>query len=330
MLNTLLGRRRSARKGKKKVRRTQRRRTPRRERAPYSASESHEDKMQYDKLDVRGAADVPKLLKLLKNNKIVVVLIYADWCGHCQVYKKEVWEPLSGMANRKVPIAAVNEKALQQTPFANAKIDGYPSVTVAGQDGSLAEFQSETGEPTNALPNSRNMNDMEKLVTADPEVVLNNVAASGPTPPPLEENVAEEEEPRSVQPTMAAEEQLNNAGEEAVNNLANASLPPANVNANASLSKVVSNPPDPEDDLATEAAPLDSLGLTVQPSGPAAAASGAQAGGSLYYALLQAAREAAPAAILAGTAMYAEKRGSRKGGRGGSKGRGRTARKLRR
>ena len=337
MLNTLLGRRRSARKGKKKMRRTQRssRGAHAKRHVPSSSgTTAPADKMKYDKVDVRGATDVPKLLELLKKNKIVVILIYADWCGHCQVFKKEVWEPVSAMGNRKVPIAAINADALKKTPFANAKIDGYPSVTVSGQDSRLAEFRGETGEPTNALPNARDLDAMRRMVTTDPELVFNNMGASGPavaesgpleleaapSPPSLEED----EEPRSVQPTPAAEENLNAAGEAAVNNLSSEPLAPPNNGANASLSKVVTNPPDAEDDLASDAAPLDSLGLTVQPSGPMVA----QEGGSLYYALLQAAREVAPAALLAGTAMYVEKRGSRKGGRGSR--RRRSARKLRR
>jgi thiol-disulfide isomerase/thioredoxin len=297
--------------------------------------------MKYDKLDVRRTGDVSKLMDLLKKNKIVVVLIYADWCGHCQTYKKEVWGPLSGMKNRKVPLAAINEAALKDTPFANAKIDGYPTVSVAGQDGQLAEFPGETGEPTNAMPNARDMEAMQTMVTTDPEVVMNNMGVSGPAaaapapaaatlaPPSLEED----EEPRSVQPTQAAEENLNTAGEEAVNTLANAPLPPANNNANASLSKAVSDPPDAEDDLVSKSDinPLDSLGFSVQPSGPRATSTGAsQEGGSLYYALIQAAREVAPAAALAGAAVYLDKRGSRRRGRGARRGRGRTARKLRR
>lgn len=335
MLNTLLGRRRSARKGKKKGRRTQRGSRAARAKVQRSgrSTPSLADKMKYDKVDVRGKADVAKLLELLKKNKIVVILIYADWCGHCQVFKKEVWEPLSAVPNRKVPIAAVNADALDQTPFADAKIDGYPSVTVSGQDGQLAEFPGDAGEPTNAMPNARDLNAMRRMVTTDPEEVANSMGASGPAstlaPPPLEE----EEEPRSVQPTPAAEENLNAASMEAINTLANTPLPPANNNANASLSKVVSDPPDAEDDIVAESDinPLDSLGFNVQPSGPMVAASGvSQEGGSLYYALLQAAREVAPAAALAGAAVYIDKHGSRRRRRGARRGRGRTGKKLRR
>jgi hypothetical protein len=251
------------------------------------------------------------------------------------------------MKNRKVPLAAINEAALKDTPFSNAKIDGYPTVSVAGQDGKLAEFPGEAGEPTNAMPNARDMEAMQTMVTTDPEVVMNNMGVSGPAaaaepaPAPANATLApspleEDEEPRSVQPTLTAEENLNAAGEEAVNTLANTVLPPANKNANASLSKAVSDPPDAEDDLVagSDINPLDSLGFSVQPSGPMPTTSGAsQEGGSLYYALLQAAREVAPAAALAGAAVYLDKRGSRRRGRGGrrSDGRGgRTGKKLRR
>jgi thiol-disulfide isomerase/thioredoxin len=283
--------------------------------------------MKNDRLDVRSKADVGKLMDLLKQNKIVLILVYADWCGHCQTFKKDVWAPLSAMPNRKVPLAAVNETMLAETPAAAAKIDGYPSVLMMGQDMKAAEFEGESGEPTNAMPNTRDLEAMKTIVANDPDIVL----ASGPSAA----------EPTSVQPTPAAEEELNNAAEDAINTLAaeesagdttaaaaEPGVPEESAEeeeGNASLSKIVSNPPEIEDEIASmhaNAQALNSMGRTIRAG---ATASGAQEGGSLYYALLQAAKGVAPAAALAGTAIYVDKQTRRRG-----RGRSRRTKKLRR
>ncbi len=275
--------------------------------------------MKNDRVDVRSTADMGKLMDLIKSNKIVLILVYADWCGHCQTFKKDVWAPLSSMPNRKVPLAAVNESVLAESPVASAKIDGYPSVLMMGQDMKAAEFTDPSGATTNAMPNARDLEAMRTIVANDPDIVL----ASGAAAPAEEEG-----EPMSLESTPAAEEELDNAAEEAVNSLASSSVPGVPGNEGGfTLSKAVSNPPDVEDDIAgMEGRALDSMGQTI-PNSRAGMPRGAQEGGSLYMALLQAAKEVAPAAALAGAAMYVDKktRHRRRGGRSR-----RTARKLRR
>ena len=34
-------------------------------------------------IDVKGAADIPGITDILKKNKFVIVLVWADYCGHC-------------------------------------------------------------------------------------------------------------------------------------------------------------------------------------------------------------------------------------------------------
>lgn len=304
-MNTLLGRRSSARRTAKKVKKsaakdTKPRITQKRSGARSSSSGrsgSRKTAMKNDGVDVRSTADMSKLTDLIKNNKIVLILVYADWCGHCQTFKQDVWKNLSAMPNRKVPLAAVNEQVLAESPVANAKIDGYPSVLMMGQDMKPATFKDEAGNVTNAMPNTRDLEAMKTIVGADANTMLEN---------------ADEEDapPRSVESTPSASEKLNNAAEEAIENL-EATAEPA-TSANQSLSAVVSNPPDAEDDLlASQGQPLNSKGLTV-----VGQASASQEGGSLYYALVEAARTVAPAAMLTGAAMYIDKKTRRSRSKG--------------
>jgi hypothetical protein len=273
--------------------------------------------MKNDKVDVRSEADIRKLMDLIKKNKIVLILIYADWCGHCGIFKEKVWNPLSGMADRKVPLAAINEKVLAKAKIMNGvKVDGYPFVAMMGQDGRPAEFQGDAGEPTNAVPNTRDLAGMQELVRTDPEEVVNSapmLAASGPMVPPEveegeDEEGEEEDEPTSLEPTPSAEKNLNTAAEVALNNLGAASANTSEAGSEG-LSATVSNPPDVEDDLiASQGQALNSMGATIGTPAASGAGSASQEGGSLYYALVAAARGLAPAAGLAGAAIYIDKR----------------------
>jgi thiol-disulfide isomerase/thioredoxin len=115
--------------------------------------------------DVRSKKDVPALEKLLNKGPITFVLVYADWCGHCDRYKENVWSPLKSMKHRTSNLASVHYDQLENTSLANAKIDGYPSMLVVGNDKKPAVFNGNSGI-TNAMPNANDLETMKKVVTA--------------------------------------------------------------------------------------------------------------------------------------------------------------------
>jgi thiol-disulfide isomerase/thioredoxin len=129
-------------------------------------SVSKSTKKSSKSLDIVSKAQMHKLEAMLKKMNLTVVLVYADWCGHCKTYKQDVWKQLLATGNKRVGMAALNEKALADSPFKNAKINGYPSVLISGPDGKPAEFRDEsTGEPTNAMPNARDVGMMKGLIS---------------------------------------------------------------------------------------------------------------------------------------------------------------------
>jgi len=129
-------------------------------------SVSKSTKKSSKSLDIVSKAQMHKLEAMLKKMNLTVVLVYADWCGHCKTYKQDVWKKLLATGNKRVGMAALNEKALADSPFKNAKINGYPSVLISGPDGKPAEFRDEsTGEPTNAMPNARDVGMMKGLIS---------------------------------------------------------------------------------------------------------------------------------------------------------------------
>jgi len=134
-------------------------------------------------VDVRSKKDVADFEKMLSMGPITLVLVYADWCGHCQHFKKDIWNDLQNMPNKKINLASVHYDQLPNTSQRDAKINGYPSLLVIGNDKKAASFKEEN-EVTNALPDSRNKEMLEKMVTSDPatlpEVMNTNMNVAEP------------------------------------------------------------------------------------------------------------------------------------------------------
>jgi hypothetical protein len=105
---------------------------------------------------------IPELEKLLKEGKITVVLVYADWCGACQKFKKNIWGPMCkspAVHNR----AAVRDDLVPSTSLANTKFNYLPSVLVVDEKGRPQTFEGPEG-PTNAMPTPKSLNEMKTVV----------------------------------------------------------------------------------------------------------------------------------------------------------------------
>lgn len=179
-----------------------------------------------DGIDVSTDEDLAKLSDLLKKHSIVVVLIHADWCGHCQTFKP-LWEDYKKIPGRNVPMASINEKMLSKTPFKDAKLDGFPSTLIySGKDGSFGSFKNDTGEETNSIPNSRDKTVMTKILRAKPSMLQRVNSMS-----------ADESQAETARSTPEAEALLEESGKRAIKDknipILNmlASLPP-NTNSN--------------------------------------------------------------------------------------------------
>jgi thiol-disulfide isomerase/thioredoxin len=133
-------------------------------------------RVKADGMDIASEQDLGKLSDLLAKHKIVVVLVHADWCGHCQTFKP-LWEDYKKIPGRNVPMVSVNEKVLAKTPFKDAKLDGFPSTLVySGKDGSFGSFKKENGEETHSVPNARDKAVMTQLLKVRPSAMKRNNA----------------------------------------------------------------------------------------------------------------------------------------------------------
>jgi len=176
-------------------------------------------------VDVTDTKDIPKLAELMKKNKFIVVLIWANYCGHCHTYKDQVWNKLLNSQGRKAGLASIHYDQLETAPPAiPKKVSGYPTVLFIGKDGKPVNFKDENTGATNLeYPKSRDLTVMSKIVNSDdPESLLENREEDTPSLSKNSELIASATSPDDV-------------------------LNSANYNNTPSKSRVVA--PNPSDDM---------------------------------------------------------------------------------
>jgi len=86
--------------------------------------------------EVRTIEDALKLEHVLSTQEgEKYILMFADWCGHCQTYKP-FWERLRALSDKMVTLAAVQDTQKENVPaLKDAPFDGYPTVIHVKEDG---------------------------------------------------------------------------------------------------------------------------------------------------------------------------------------------------
>ena len=106
------------------------------------------------KLEPKG--DIQDLKKLFSKSKVVILVVFANWCGHCQTMKKNIWDPLC----QKKDVSAENVAAVENSVLegANEKeilanVEGYPTV-----------LKIKNGRPVETIPLPSTVEEMKTLV----------------------------------------------------------------------------------------------------------------------------------------------------------------------
>ena len=148
-------------------------------------------------LDVRSEDSISSLMKLISKGPLTIVLVYADWCGHCHTYKPKFDEAAK---NRKSPfqvasindemVNSVNERIKSMNNSAKPiSVSGYPSVVSLTKNGDSSKdlpreavielmkqpvpknvMQSAKNAPMNVMENSIQENASENV----PKNVMEN------------------------------------------------------------------------------------------------------------------------------------------------------------
>ena len=114
-------------------------------------------------VDIQNEAQLSELNKRISLGPITLVLVYADWCGHCQRFKP-MMEKLENMPGRSIQTARIREDVFPKSNISSAKIEGYPTLMLVKKNGEVASFKNEAGEVTNAIPDHTNMTKMATIV----------------------------------------------------------------------------------------------------------------------------------------------------------------------
>jgi thiol-disulfide isomerase/thioredoxin len=97
-----------------------------------------------------------ELKKLLKGSKPIVLIVFANWCGHCQRLKENVWNPMC--SRKKVnadQVAAVESSVLEGDDEHGImkNVSAFPTV-----------LEVKNGRPVRTLPVPANAEELEKEV----------------------------------------------------------------------------------------------------------------------------------------------------------------------
>jgi thiol-disulfide isomerase/thioredoxin len=109
---------------------------------------------------------IDKFLNMIKSGRTIIVLVYANWCGHCHTFKP-IFDKAANAGNTNVA-AAVESEALSTINASLPKpisVEGYPTVIAIGDKGNqMMEMNTPRGpdavtQLTNAM---KKMNSVKK------------------------------------------------------------------------------------------------------------------------------------------------------------------------
>lgn len=149
-------------------------------------------------LDVRSPEQANELEEMIKAGPLALILVYADWCGHCHKYMP-TWEKFEKTPGRTANIAKVHHDMLENVPtIKDAKIQGYPSVIRVEPSGKITDYKVPgSPEVTNAMPIMRDEAAMLKELKAASNAAVASGSAKSrlPPTPPLKGPLADSGEP---------------------------------------------------------------------------------------------------------------------------------------
>jgi thiol-disulfide isomerase/thioredoxin len=172
-----------------------------RKRKPYLRHRNTTTGRVLPPIDIRNPSGIGELLKRIRKGPVTIVLVYADWCGHCKEFKP-IFENAEKSPNRTAQTVKVNDVMFPQVTDAiknrlnmNAtpmSVEGYPSVILVDKKGNMIQNVAAVKEQStmNKLMESAGTL-AEKSVSKTPNSARSNMTAE-------DEYEDEDEDPSSV------------------------------------------------------------------------------------------------------------------------------------
>lgn len=285
-------------------------------------------------IDVRSASSFGEMAKRIMKGPLTIVLVYADWCGHCHHFMPH-FDAAANSSGRSIQAVKINESILSQANQylnknvnKNAKpinVEGYPSVLLVKKDGSIlseVEAQKDTDVMTKVMSQAGPL--AENAGIASPSDNRTRMASNlgmeeqGAANTETVRNFDVNENLMIGTTSMATPDEMVAPKNTSVRNDTNTSMgvSPSEIKAITSLHSVegnlgsIASPPRMEEDVEEmeKVTPRPIVG-----------------GGSLYQAMAQSAYTLAPTALLFAAAV-----GLRRGKHQGTKKRGKKSPKTKR
>ncbi len=125
-------------------------------------------------IHVTKAAQFPALKTLMGKSPVILVLVYADWCGHCQHFKPD-WKSLEQLSNRNMPMVSIRDDVFSSSPLNNmVSPEGYPTLAVVKPASNTA-----VNLPTREKTKLTNVVTNAPLIAESPNNNVKNVMNSG-------------------------------------------------------------------------------------------------------------------------------------------------------
>lgn len=79
---------------------------------------------------------INKFLDMIKSGRTIIVLVYANWCGHCHTFKP-IFDKAANSGNTQVAAAVESEalSSINQSLPKPINVEGYPTVIAIGDKG---------------------------------------------------------------------------------------------------------------------------------------------------------------------------------------------------
>jgi thiol-disulfide isomerase/thioredoxin len=268
-------------------------------------------------LNVDTLSKIPSLENALKSGRINIILVFAEWCGACHKFRKNIWDPMlqkNAMHNR----IAVRDDVLRKTSLRGANFDYLPSILVVDEKGVAQVFNTPEGKTTNATPTPKNLTDMLKMVNIPVKPLTRVTAANAPVAAAAAAANAPAD-PTALMEEISANIRKNNALN-TMNRTPNINLNMENIEENNTLLNESPLNESPLNESPLNTSPLNTSpkkqsaipeGTVFMPTPLVAPQRGGQQGGSLLSALQSTAQGVVPASVL-GSLVFALRGGRRR------------------
>ncbi len=121
-------------------------------------------------LHVTKAAQFGQLKSLMGKSPVILVLVYADWCGHCQHFKPD-WKSLEQLPNRNMAMVSIRDDVFSASPLNNmVTAEGYPTIAVVKPKSNTA-----VNLPTREKSKLTNVVTNAPIIAESPSEFSNNV-----------------------------------------------------------------------------------------------------------------------------------------------------------